>query len=124
MPAPYSYDLRRKVIEAIDAGMGKSQASRIFKISRNTINLWLQKREETGDYKADDGYQKGYGAKITDLEHFKEFARKHGRQTQREMASAWPGEISDKTIGKALNKIGVTRKKKLTAIVKEMSRKG
>ena len=63
MPAPYSYDLRRKVIEAIDAGMGKSQASRIFKISRNTINLWLQKREETGDYKADDGYQKGYGRK-------------------------------------------------------------
>lgn len=113
MPAPYSYDLRRKVIEAIDGGMGKSQASRIFKISRNTINLWLQKREETGDYKADDGYQKGYRAKITDLEDFKEFAQKHGRQTQREMAEAWPGEISDKTIGKALNKIGVTRKKNL-----------
>ncbi|OWY66263.1 hypothetical protein B7486_37845, partial [cyanobacterium TDX16] len=41
MPAPYSYDLRRKVIEAIDGGMGKTEASKIFKISRNTINLWL-----------------------------------------------------------------------------------
>ncbi len=81
MPAPYSYDLRRKVIEAIDGGMGKTEASKIFRISRNTINLWLQKREETGDYEAEDGYQRGYGAKIPDLEEFKQFARKHGSQT-------------------------------------------
>ena len=96
MPAPYSYDLRRKVIEAIDGGMGKTQASKIFKISRNTINLWLQKREKTGDYRASVGYQQGYDPKITDLEEFKEFARKHGSQTQKEMASSWQGEISDK----------------------------
>ncbi len=38
------------------------------------------------------------------------------------MAQAWQGEISDKTIGKALKKIGFTRKK-LTAIEKEMKRK-
>lgn len=113
MPAPYSYDLRTKVIQAIDGGMGKTQASKIFKISRNTINLWLQKREETGDYRAEDGYQRGYGAKITDLEEFKEFARKHGSRTQKEMASSWQGEISDRTIGKALKKIKFTRKKNL-----------
>jgi len=113
MPAPYSYDLRRKVIEAIDGGMGKSQASKIFKISRNTIDLWVHKRKETGDYRADDGYQRGYGAKITDLEKFKEFAQKHGSQTQKEMAEAWPEKITDKTIGKALKKIRFTRKKNL-----------
>ena len=113
MPAPYSYDLRRKVIEAIDDGMGKTEASKLFRISRNTINLWLHRREESGDYRAEDGYQRGYGAKITDLEEFKEFARKHGSQTQKEMAQAWIGEISDKTIGKALKKIGFTRKKNL-----------
>lgn len=124
MAAPYSYDLRRKVIEAIDGGMRKSQASKIFKISRNTINLWLHKREETGDYKASDGYQKGYGAKITDLEKFKEFARKHRSQTQREMAEAWSEAISDLTIGKALKKMGFTRKKNLTAIGRGMSAKG
>jgi transposase len=95
-----------------------------FKISRNTINLWLHKREETGDYKASDGYQKGYGAKITDLEKFKEFARKHRSQTQREMAEAWSEAISDLTIGKALKKMGFTRKKNLTAIGRGMSAKG
>lgn len=103
MPAPYSYDLRIKVIEAIDGGMKKTEASKIFKISRNTINLWLHRREETGDYQATSGYQQGYGAKISDLDAFREFARKHGSQTQAEMAAAWSGEISDKTIGKALN---------------------
>ena len=123
MPAPYSYDLRIKVIEAIDGGMGKTQASKIFNISRNTINLWLNKRKQTGDYRAKEGYQQGYGAKITDLDKFREFARKHGSQTQAEMAEAWEEAISDQTIGKALKKIGFTRKKKLTDIEKEMKRK-
>ncbi len=113
MPAPYSYDLRIKVIEAIDEGMRKTQASKIFKISRNTINLWLQRRKETGDYRGKEGYQQGYRPKITDLEKFKEVAQKHGSQTQEEMAEAWEGEISDRTIGKALKKIGFTRKKNL-----------
>jgi transposase len=113
MPAPYSYDLRIKVIEAIDGGMGKTQASKIFNISRNPINLWLNKRKQTGDYRAEKGYQRGYGAKITDLEKFREFARKHGSQTQAEMAEAWDKEISDQTIGKALKKISFTRKKNL-----------
>jgi transposase len=96
MPAPYSYDLRIKVIEAIDGGMGKTQASKIFNISRNTINLWLNKRKQTGDYRAEKGYQRGYGAKITDLEKFREFARKHGSQTQAEMIAplTWEGSCN------------------------------
>ena len=113
MPTSYSYDLRTKVIQAIDDGMGKTQASKIFKISRNTINLWLRKRNETGDYRGEEGYQRGYGAKIADLEEFKQFARKHGSRTQKEMAQEWSGKISDKAIGKALKKIRFTRKKNL-----------
>ena len=44
---------------------------------------------------------------------FREFARKQGSQTQAEMTEAWQGEISDVTMGKALRKIGFTRKKNL-----------
>jgi len=39
------------------------------------------------------------------------------------MAEIWEGEISSRTIGKALKKIGYTRKKKLTDIKKEMKKK-
>ncbi len=111
MPSPYSYDLRQKVIKAIDGGMSKTQVSSIFKISRNTINTWLHRRRETGDIKAKTGYQKGYNPKIPDLEQFRKFAQINGSKTQKEMADEWPDKVSDRTISKALKKIGYTRKK-------------
>ena len=81
MPASYSYDLRNKVINAIDGGMRKTQASRVFQISRNTIDTWLKKREETGDYQAKVGYQQGYQPKITDLEKFPHLVQVNGSKT-------------------------------------------
>lgn len=113
MPASYSYDLRTKVINALDDGMGKTEPSHIFKISRNTINVWLNRRKQTGDYRAKVGYQQGYNPKIKDLSEFVEFVLVHGSKTQKEMAEAWPEDISDRTISKALKKIGYTRKKNL-----------
>ncbi|MDC0836583.1 IS630 transposase-related protein, partial [Limnoraphis robusta] len=51
MPTPYSYDLRQKVIDAIELdGMPKTEASQVFHVSRNTINLWLQRKAQTGDF--------------------------------------------------------------------------
>ena len=53
MPKPYSYDFRQKVLQAIELdGFKKSQVSEMFNISRNTINLWLQRKAETGDVQA------------------------------------------------------------------------
>ncbi|MEN9520086.1 MAG: hypothetical protein RLZZ381_2674 [Cyanobacteriota bacterium] len=42
MPAPYSYDLRSSAIEAVKRGHQKINVCRLFKISRNTLNLWLK----------------------------------------------------------------------------------
>ncbi len=53
MPQPYSYNLRKKVIEAIEQdGMKKTEVSQLFNISRNTIDLWLKRQAERGDYQA------------------------------------------------------------------------
>jgi transposase len=53
MPKPYSYDLRKKVLQAIEQdGMKISLVSQLFNISRNTIDLWLKRQAETGDYQA------------------------------------------------------------------------
>lgn len=121
MPKPYSYDLRQKVIQAIELdGMKKSEAAEVFQISRNTINLWLQRKASTGDYKALPNQPPGNGHKITDWEKFEKFVGVNGDKTQVEMAELWPGEISDRTISRALNKIGFTRKKKLMFIKNEM----
>lgn len=73
MPAPYSYDLRTKAIVAVKRGEKKIEVSRFFKISRNTLDLWLKKERETGDYQASQPLEIGKKPKIQDLEKFKKF---------------------------------------------------
>ena len=113
MANPYSYDLRRKVIEAIELnGMKRCEASEFFNISRNTINTWFQRRRETGDFNAKVRAHRGNGHKITDWDKFRGFVKTYGDKTQAEMAELWEGEISDRTISRGLKKIGFTRKKR------------
>ena len=113
MPVAYSLDLREKAITAIDRGEKKSHVSRTLKISRNTLDLWLKRREETGSLAPKTPAQKGPTPKINDLVAFKQFATEHGHLTARRMAELWPEPISDVTLGKALKRIEFTRKKDL-----------
>jgi len=123
MAKPYSYDLRRKVIDAIELdGMKRCEASEHFRISRNTINLWLRRKAETGDVQAKARQHTGHSHKLTDWEKFRAFAQKHRAQTQAEMAELWEGDISDRTISRALKKLGLTRKKRLTVTRNETSK--
>ncbi|WP_261891496.1 IS630 family transposase [Acaryochloris marina] len=112
MPKIYSYDLRCKVIDAIELdGMRPSEASELFDISRNTINQWQHLKAETGDLHPKPVHHPGHSHKITDWDKFRAFAHKHRHKTQAQMAQLWDGEISDRTISRALQKIGFTRKK-------------
>ena len=50
MAQSYSEDFRQKVMQAIELdGLKKSEASQLFSISRNMINLWCQRKAKTGD---------------------------------------------------------------------------
>lgn len=113
MAKAYSYDLRQKVIAAIEMdGLKKSEASQLFNISRNTINLWFQRREETGDVQAKPTSIPGQRQKITDWSKFRAFVCEHEDRTQAEMAQLW-GDISGRTVSRALKHIGFSRKKNL-----------
>jgi transposase len=121
MPKPYSYDLRKKVLQAIELdGLRISEASVLFGISRDTIRLWRHRQRETGNFQALPNKPPGNGHKITDWEKFTKFVEANGDKTQVEMAQLWPEQISDRTISRALKKIGFTRKKKLMGIKSEM----
>jgi transposase len=48
MGKAYSQDLRERVLGAIDAGMSKMKAHRLYRVSRSTIDDWLLLREQTG----------------------------------------------------------------------------
>jgi transposase len=118
MAKAYSEDFRRKVMQAIELdGLKKCEASQLFSISRNTINLWLQRKAETGDVKPKVRKASQQNGKISDWEKFRSFVKENGDKTQSEMAQVWDGEISQRTISRALLKIGHSRKKKHTDIV-------
>lgn len=75
MPAPYSDDLRRKAIAAVKRGDRKTDVSKMFHISRNTLDLWLKREAKTGDCQAITNYQQGCRYKITDWERLRAFVR-------------------------------------------------
>jgi transposase len=45
----YSEDLRLRVIAAVDGGMSRSEAARVFKVGRATVKRYLALRRETGN---------------------------------------------------------------------------
>lgn len=52
MGAPYSQDLRFRVLSALDGGMSKMKAHQLFKVSRSTIDDWVKLRQRTGALQA------------------------------------------------------------------------
>ena len=79
-------------------------------IGTTTLTEWHNRYRASGEVAAKQGYQRGHSHKITDWEAFRAFAATHGDKTQVEMAQLWPEEISEDTIGRALQRIGFTRK--------------
>ena len=113
MPASYSYDLRAKAINAVKEGARKTQVCRMFNISRNTLDLWLKREQETGDFRAITNYQQGKPLKIQNLEEFRQFVLQHKEKTQQQIAELWGDNLTQQNVSDALKKLGVTRKKNL-----------
>ena len=119
MPAPYSEDLRQKVVAAVERGERKTDVSRMFNISRNTLNLWLVRQAETGNCRVKVTSRKPK-TKISDWERFREFVSQHGKRTQIQMAKLWREGVTQQNISDGMKKIGVSRKKRVMDIEKEM----
>ena len=93
----------------------------MLKISRHTLDLWLKREQQMGDYQASTGFQKGNRHRITDWESFREFVKQHGGKTQSEMARLWGDNVTQQNMSDALKKPGLSRKKRLTATKNEMT---
>jgi len=111
MPGPYSYDLRVRVVAAVENGMGVPEASRTFGLHRATIRSWLARKEATGDVQAKAGYQRGHSQKITAPAQFQAFLQQQGDATLEELAEAWGG-VKRMTIWRQLRKLGYTHNKR------------
>lgn len=49
--SPFSYDLRKRVIEFIELGNKKKATAKTFKISVSTVGNWWKRYKETGCFK-------------------------------------------------------------------------
>ena len=68
MPKPYSYDLRVRVIELIEAGSSRREAAELYGISPSVVVIWAQRWKQTGSLSA-----KPSGGSISSLEEHAEF---------------------------------------------------
>ena len=48
MGKPYSLDLRKRVVAAVEGGMSRNQAAKQFGVAISTAIGWMQRVEETG----------------------------------------------------------------------------
>lgn len=123
MPRSLSVDLRERVIKAIDEGMRKSDAAKVFKVSRRAIYRWVDLRNKTKSLFPRSGYQKGHSSKIQDPNKFKAFVEKNNQRTVAQMIKSWAEitgvTMSEPVMGKYLKKIGYSSKKKLLVTSKQ-----
>lgn len=120
MGAPYSEDLRLRVLAAVDGELSKTQVHRTFGVSRSTIDDWLKLRAETGGVEANTHYCRGRRPMLSDTSELRAFMQKHQGRTLAQLSVAWKQEqgqqVSVKTFHKTLKRLGYTRKKRATAI--------
>jgi transposase len=65
MPRPYSDDLRRRAIEAVEAGASRHEAAERFDTSPSTVINWMQRWREDGSAAA-----KPNGGSVSPLEKY------------------------------------------------------
>lgn len=113
MPAPYSNDLRFRVIAKLSDGWPLQKTADNFNLGVATVGRWWRRYKKDGSYKPIIGYQRGHSHKVRDLNSFKEFMTKNPSLTCHEIALKL-GNMSQSTAHSYLKKINFTRKKNLS----------
>ena len=67
MGAPYSLDLRKRVVAAIKGGMSRNQAAKQFGVAISTAINWAKREDETGSI--EPGQMGGHKPKAISGEH-------------------------------------------------------
>jgi hypothetical protein len=79
-------------------------------IGAPTLTEWHNRARASGAVAAHQGDQQGHRHTITDGEALRRFAAQHGDKPPAAMAQLWPAAISKETMGRALKRMGGTRK--------------
>jgi transposase len=112
---PYSQDLRQRILETVQRGEGSlRQIARRFLVSASFITRLLRTHRTTGSLQPKP-HGGGHPAALTpeDLERLREVIRQQPDATLEECRQRLGASCSLMTISRALNKLGLPRKKKV-----------
>ena len=119
MGRSYSVDLRLRVLGAVDRGMNKMTAHKLFGVSRSTIDDWLQLRSQTGAVIGKPPQARRKPRALAGSA-FSEFAATHQGATLGQMVLLWEqqhgSKLSAMSFSRALAHLGAkgwTRKKRV-----------
>jgi len=115
----YSIDLRTRVVQFIEEGGSVFEASRVFKVTRQTVYNWINKKQRTGSLK--DKPQGRPWRKLNRKELII-FVNCNSDLTLSEFAKHFKTGVS--TICEAFKRLGISRKKRVYATKSEMKKKG
>lgn len=113
---PYSVDLRERVLAALDRGMPRNEVVATFEVSLASLKRWLASRRDTGDFtpRAPTGGPEATFTPALDQE-LRAQVTAFPDATLAEHAAYWNtahgSSVSQWTIGRAIRRLGLSRKK-------------
>ena len=114
----YTKRYREQTIKYRQAGHTLEETRQVFKVSRSTIQKWEKQLKETGDLGKKELHR---SFRQIDPEKLKAYVGEHPDAYQSEMAEAFG--CSESGIRDALERCGITRKKRQRAIKSRIRKK-
>lgn len=110
MGAPYSQDLRNRVLAAYDRGMKTKQIADLFQVSRAWARRVKQRRRESGETSP----RPMGGATVIkiDLDRLAALVQKHPDATIKELHAMLRADCSESAVWMAISRLGLTLKKR------------
>jgi transposase len=111
----YPADFRDRLLRALDAGLGRAEATRTFGVAERTIRRWQRQRRETGSVapRPRPGRHRHIGAAAEPL--LREQVQAHADATLVEHCARWAltqgVAVSTATMSRAVHRLGLPLKK-------------
>lgn len=113
---PYSVDLRQRVLDALARGMSRKEVITTFVVSEGSIKRWLKLQRDYNTLVARRPSGRPRIIKAQDEEGVRRLVEQTNDATFGEYTEQWnqlhDTPISHWTIGRAIRRLGLTRKKK------------
>jgi transposase len=112
----YSTDLRTKILAAVDGGMSKSDAARVFRVGISTIKRYAQQRRQTGSLAPRPIPGRPPTFSRDDDSALWAHLEAHPDALLPEQCAVWEQSqgmrVSPSTMGRAIRRLGWTRQKR------------